>query len=78
MKIVSILLNIFLCPIGTFVVGKAFTGIVQLILIVIAFFLTLTGIGAVVGVPLAIIVWIWGLIIVIQYKPNDAGIQRFG
>lgn len=78
MKILAILLNVFICPVGTFVAGQITSGIIQLVLIIIAGVLLITGIGAIVGIPLMIIIWVWGLIIAVQYKPKDDGIQRFG
>ncbi len=77
MKILVVLLNVFLCPIGTFVAGKIVSGIIQVILLVIAAVFVLTGIGLLVAIPIGLVVWIWGIIIAIQYKSDD-GIQRFG
>lgn len=63
MKIVAVLLNVFTIPgLGSFFVGKAGQAIAQIILFVIGVFLALTGVGAIVGIPLIIGVWIWGII----------------
>ena len=51
---------------------------IQVILLVLAMVLAYTVVGLVLAVPLALIVWIWGMIIAFQYKPKDDGIQRFG
>ena len=47
---------------GSFVVGKAGLGIGQIILWGLGFLLTLTGILAIIGIPLMIGAWIWGII----------------
>ncbi len=78
MKVLVVLLNIFLSPIGTLVAGKIVVGLIQLVLMAIAVILIFTGIGAILGFPLALIVWIWGLVVAIQYKPTGDGIQRYG
>ena len=78
MKIAVILLNLFLCPVGTFVAGQITSGVIQVILLVLAMILAYTVVGLLLAVPLALIVWIWGMIIAFQYKPKDDGIQRFG
>ena len=78
MKVLAILLNAFICPLRIFVVGNIASGIIQLVIITTAFALVLTGIGIIFALPLAVIAWIWGLIIVIQYKPKNDTIQRFG
>lgn len=78
MKIAVILLNLFLCRIGTFVAGQITSGIIQVILLVLAMILAYTVIGLVLAVPLALIVWLLGMIFAFQYKPKDDGIQRFG
>lgn len=62
MKAVAIIVNIFFPGVGTFFVGKAGQAIAQIILYVIGLVLTLTGIGAIIGLPLCIGAWIWGLV----------------
>lgn len=78
MKIAVILLNSFLCPIGTFVAGQITSGMIQVILLVLVMVLAYTVVGLVLAVPLALIVWIWGMSVALQYKSKDDGIQRFG
>jgi len=62
MKTVAIIVNIFFPGVGSFFVGKVGQAIAQLILYGLGLALTLTGIGAIAGIPICISVWIWGLI----------------
>ncbi len=62
MKVAGIIVNIFLPGIGTLIVGKIIQGIIQTVLVFIAILLTLTGIGAIFGIPIYFIVWIWAII----------------
>lgn len=61
--IASLLLNILVFPgIGSMVGGKVQTGIIQMVLMILAIVLDLTIIGLLLGIPLGISVWIWSLI----------------
>ena len=62
MKTVAFIINIFLPGVGTILVGKIFIGVVQIVLYGLAHLLTWTVVGALIGLPLVAIVWIWGLI----------------
>jgi len=62
MKVVAIIVNLFFPGVGSFFVGKVGQGIAQLILYIIGLVLIFTGILAIVGIPLCIGVWIWGLV----------------
>ncbi|HAZ43425.1 MAG TPA: hypothetical protein DDW76_22070 [Cyanobacteria bacterium UBA11369] len=62
MKVAGIIINIFFPGVGTLIVGKIVQGIIQIILIFVAILLTITGIGAIIGLPIYFIVWIWGII----------------
>jgi TM2 domain-containing membrane protein YozV len=62
MKVVGVLVNLFFPGIGTMIVGKVGQGILQLCLYLLGVFLTFTGIGAMIGIPICIIVWIWALV----------------
>lgn len=62
MKVLGIIVNIFLPGIGTLIVGKIIQGIIQIIFVFIAMLLTLTGIGAIFGIPIYFIVWIWAIV----------------
>ena len=62
MKVVAFIINIFIPGAGTILVGKVMIGVIQLVLYGLAHLLTWTVIGALFGLPLLAIVWIWGLI----------------
>jgi len=62
MKAVAIIVNFFFPGIGSFFVGKVGQGIAQIILYIIGVLFILTGIGMIIGIPLCIGVWIWGLV----------------
>ena len=62
MKVLAVILNILLPGIGSLVVGKIGTGIVQLILYGFGAVLTATGLLAIVGAPICFVVWIWAII----------------
>ena len=62
MRALGIIVNLFVPGVGTIIVGKAVSGVVQFILYALAVSLVATGIGAIVGVPLGIFVWIWAIV----------------
>jgi TM2 domain-containing membrane protein YozV len=62
MQIAGIVVNIFFPGIGTLIVGKIGQGIAQIILAIIALILNLTVVLAIIGIPLAIGVWVWGIV----------------
>ncbi|MBD3252548.1 hypothetical protein GF386_02355 [Candidatus Pacearchaeota archaeon] len=75
LAIVSLILNILILPgLGTLIGGKTKDGTYQLIIFLgsflIGFLLTVTIIGAVIGIPLIIIgpiaAWIWGIVSGVQ------------
>jgi len=47
---------------GSLIAGKVRAGILQLIFLLLGFLLAITVIGAILGVPLMIAVWIWGIV----------------
>jgi TM2 domain-containing membrane protein YozV len=82
MRALGVIVNLFFPGIGTIVVGKIVAGVIQFLLYAAAVALVATGIGALVGVPLAVVVWIWAvvsaataedkpLIVVVRDKPDD-------
>jgi TM2 domain-containing membrane protein YozV len=62
MKIAAIILNFFFPGIGSLVIGKIGSGITQLLLYIIGWFFTFTLIGAILGLPMILVAWIWGLV----------------
>lgn len=64
MKALAIVCNIFIPGVGSFFVGQVGQGIAQIILYGLGFLITIgtLGIGAIIGIPMMIGAWIWGLI----------------
>jgi len=62
MKVIGIIINIFFPGVGTLIVGKISTGIIQVILSIIAGILLFTGFLSIIGMPMFLIVWIWALV----------------
>ncbi len=66
--VVALLINIFLCPgLGSLIGGRIGTGVIQIILNIIGWALTVLGaitfgLTLFVAVPILIFVWIWALI----------------
>jgi TM2 domain-containing membrane protein YozV len=73
MKVLGVIVNIFIPGIGSLIVGKIGTGILQFILYCFGVILTITAIGAIIGVPLCIIVWIWSIVTAV--KAEDKPVQ---
>jgi len=69
MKTVAFIINIFLPGVGTILVGKILVGVIQILLYMAAHALTWTVVGALIGVPLVVIIWIWALISVATAQP---------
>lgn len=66
MNVLALFANLIFPGVGTLIVGKVGSGVIQLILFIIGLILTFTFIGAILGVPLCIGVWIWGLVSVVR------------
>ncbi|MFH1331739.1 MAG: hypothetical protein ABIH63_00450 [archaeon] len=67
LAIAGLIINIVLLPgLGSVIAGKTKTGLWQLLLIVLGIVFTLTVIGAIIGVPLIFIAWIWGIVTGVQ------------
>mgnify|MGYP001561444223 CR=1 FL=1 len=63
LAIVALLLNILILPgLGSLIAGRIRSGVIQVFLAVLGFLLSVTLIGAVIGVPMIVIAWIWALI----------------
>lgn len=62
MKAVAIIVNIFFPGVGTLIIGKIGTGVTQIILTLIAAVMIGTAFLSIVGIPLAIGVWIWAMV----------------
>lgn len=66
MKTIAIIVNIFFPGIGTFFIGKPGQAVAQLVLYLIGIVLCFTVIGAIIGIPLCMGAWIWGLVTAAQ------------
>jgi TM2 domain-containing membrane protein YozV len=65
--IVALLLNILVLPgLGTIIGGRNKQGVIQLVLFVVSIILDITIIGLIVGIPLGIAMWIWGIVSGVQ------------
>ena len=62
MKVAGIIVNVFFPGIGSMIIGKAGAGIMQLLMYIIGLVLVFTLIGAIIGYPLMIAAWIWGVV----------------
>jgi TM2 domain-containing membrane protein YozV len=70
MRTAGIIVNIFFPGIGSLIIGKVGQGIAQIILYILGIMFSLTLIGAVVGVPLCIGVWIWAIVTAVNSPPE--------
>lgn len=70
MRILAFILNFFLPGVGSFVVGRPIQGIFQITLLVLGFFLIITVYGLVIGFPLWLIAWVWGLVTAVVGIPK--------
>lgn len=62
MKALAIIINIFFPGIGTLIIGKVGRGITQFLLYFLGAIMVLTGLLAIIGIPLCIGIWIWSII----------------
>ena len=62
MKAIAIIINFFFPGVGTMIVGKIGTGVVQLLLAIIGYFLTVTGVLSIFGIPMIIAAVIWSMV----------------
>ncbi|HVJ03548.1 MAG TPA: hypothetical protein VM662_15315 [Sphingomonas sp.] len=75
MKIAAIILNFFFPGVGSLVIGKTGAGIAQLILYIVGVAFTLTIIGAILGIPMSLGAWIWGLVTAATYEEQPVQVQ---
>lgn len=62
MAIAALIINFFVPGVGTLMLGKIIQGVIQLIMMLVGIVLNFTIIGAVVGIPLCFIAWVWSLV----------------
>lgn len=68
MKVAAILLNFFIPGVGSLVIGSVGQGVTQLILYFLGLIFTFTLIGAILGIPMMLGAWIWGLVTAATYN----------
>ena len=68
MKAIAVITNFFIPGLGSLVIGKVFQGLLQLLLIGLAALFNFTIIGAIVGIPLWALAWVWGMITAATYR----------
>lgn len=76
MKAAAIIVNFFFPGIGSLIIGKTGAGVTQLILYVVGVFFTFTIIGAIIGIPMVLAAWIWGLVTAATYEEAPAQPQQ--
>lgn len=61
--IVGLVVNVaFLPGLGTLIAGKTKAGLLQLLLVILGVVLCLTIVGVIIGIPLLIATWVWGIV----------------
>jgi TM2 domain-containing membrane protein YozV len=75
MKAVAVIVNVFFPGIGTLIVGKVGQGIAQILLYILGVVLAFTVVGAIIGIPLCIAVWIWALVSAASSPPQPIQIN---
>lgn len=68
MKAIAVITNFFIPGLGSLVIGKVVSGLLQLLLSAIGWFLTYTVIFAIIGLPLVALAWIWAMISAATYQ----------
>jgi len=73
-KLIALVVNLFVPGAGTIMAGKKQTGIIQIVLFGLSLLLIMTFFGAILGFPLYIGVWIWGIITIVTM--DDAEFEK--
>lgn len=68
MKPLVVLLNVFVPGVGTLVMGKYLVAFFQWAIWAFGIVLSFTMIGAIVGIPLSTIAWIWAIVTAANYQ----------
>jgi len=66
LAIVGLIVNIFIPGVGSLIGGRTKEGVIQLVMSIVAFVLDITIIGLVLGIPLGLAAWIWGIVTGVQ------------
>lgn len=75
MKAAGIILNFFIPGVGSLVIGQSGQGIAQLLLYFFGMIFTFTLIGAVIGLPMMLAAWIWGLVTAASFNEGPTQIH---
>ena len=72
MKALAIISNILIPGVGSFIIGQVGQGIAQILIWGLGFMLTVFTLGffGVIGIPLMVGAWIWGLITAFGAQPQ--------
>jgi TM2 domain-containing membrane protein YozV len=75
MKAAAIILNFFVPGVGSLIIGKTGAGIAQLIIYFVGLFFALTLIGIIIGGPMMLGAWIWGLVTAATYVEQPVQVR---
>jgi len=70
MKVLAIIVNILAPGIGTLLVKKWWQAFFQIILVIIAIVLNVSGVGAILGIPIAFVAWVWAIVSAATAQPQ--------
>ena len=70
MKILAIIVNILAPGIGTLLVKKWWQAFFQIVLVIIAIVLNVSGVGAILGIPIAFVAWVWAIVSAATAQPQ--------
>ena len=68
MKAVALIVNFFIPGVGSMLIGRIGTGLIQLVLYGIGAFLMFTTVLWPIGAPICLVVLIWSLITALRYE----------
>ena len=71
MKALAIILNVFFPGVGTLVAKKIWQGITQILLSIVGWVLIITVVGAIIGLPIVLGVWIWAIVSAATWNPEE-------
>jgi hypothetical protein len=69
-KILAIIVNILAPGIGTLLVKKWWQAFFQIVLVIIAIVLNVSGVGAILGIPIAFVAWVWAIVSAATAQPQ--------
>jgi TM2 domain-containing membrane protein YozV len=70
--VLGLILNLIIPGVGSLVIGQTQAGIIQLVLLILSVPLSFV----LIGIPLAIAVWVWALVVSVQSFSNYTGPPR--